>query len=231
MASAISRKDTFMFKRLFGGPTTPEPVNRLAVVRNITVGRTVSLDPLAWRRLQPETVFNLETDALEITAQGTIALDSGQHVHRFYTDDHVMLQAMSDDPSGAEAYDFSLFIPWTSAYPPGETERRIWRDRLSEPVFDGAPEELPAYPRFWFSESDARQPPVTLWETIWDDRTATTPFSRIFQTCMLYARDLAGGRELMLALEMEPEKATGKSADISHEIMVGIPLEMAEFTA
>ena len=231
MAVAISRKDTFMFKRLFGGPTTPEPVNRLAVVRNITVGRTVSLDPLAWRRLQPETVFNLDTDALEITAQGTIALDSGQHVHRFYTDDHVMLQAMSDDPSGAEAYDFSLFIPWTSAYPPGETERRAWRDRLSEPVFDGTPEELPAYPRFWFAESDARQPPVTLWETIWDDRTATTPFSRIFQTCMLYARDLAGGRELMLALEMEPEKAVDKSADISHEIMVGIPLEMAEFTA
>ncbi|AQR61157.1 hypothetical protein BZG35_05425 [Brevundimonas sp. LM2] len=220
-----------MFKRLFGGSTTPEPVNRLAVVRNITVGRTVSLDPLAWRRLQPETVFNLDTDALEITAQGTIALDSGQHVHRFYTDDHVMLQAMSDDPSGAEAYDFSLFIPWTSAYPPGEKERRVWRDRLSEPVFDGAAEELPSYPRFWFAESDARQPPVTLWETIWDDRTATTPFSRIFQTCMLYARDLAGGRELMLALEMEPEKAADKSADISHEIMVGIPLEMAEFTA
>jgi hypothetical protein len=220
-----------MFKRLFGGKPEVEPLNRLAVVRNITVGRTVQLDPLAWRRLQPEAMFNLDHDALEITAQGVIALDGGQHVHRFYTDDHVMLQAMSDDATGAEPYDFSLFIPWTSAYPPGERERRIWRDRLSEPVFDGAPEELPAYPRYWFAESDARQPPVTLWETIWDDRTATVPFSRIFQTCMLYARDLAGGRELMLALEMEPEKGPGKSADISHEIMVGIPLEVGEFTA
>ena len=220
-----------MFKRLFGGQPAAEPVNRLAVVRNMTLGRTVSLDPLAWRRLQPETVFNLATDALEITAQGTITLDGGQTVHRFYTDDHVMLQAMSDDATGAEAYDFSLFIPWTSAYPPGERERRIWRDRLSEPVFDGTPEEVGAWPRFWFAESDARQPPVTMWESLWDDRMATAPYGKIFQTCMLYARDLSGGRELMLALEMEPEKAPGKSADISHEIMVGIPLEVGEFTA
>lgn len=227
----MRRKNRTMFKRLFGGQPAAEPANRLAVVRNITVGRTVSLDPLAWRRLQPETVFNLDTDALEITAQGSIELDGGQHVHRFYTDDHVMLQAMSDDATGAEAYDFSLFIPWTSAYPPGERERRLWRDRLSEPVFDGAAEELPAYPRFWFAESEARQPPVTLWETLWDDRTATVPYGRIFQTCMLYARELSGGRELMLALEMEPEKTPGKSADVSHEIMVGIPLEVGEFTA
>ena len=220
-----------MFKKLFGKAETAEPAARLAQVRNITVGRTVSLDPLAWRRLGSETAFTLDRDALEITAQGSVALDGGQHVHRFYTDDHVMLQAMSDDASGAEAYDFSLFIPWSSAYPPGERERRIWRDRLSEPVFDGAAEDLPSYPRFWFAESDARQPPVTLWETIWDDRAVTVPYGRIFQTCMLYARDLSGGRELMLALEMEPEKAPGKTADISHEIMVGIPLEVGEFTA
>jgi hypothetical protein len=48
---------------------------------------------------------------------------------------------------------------------------------------------------------------------------------------LILARDLAGGRELMMALEMQPEKAPGKSADISHEIMVGIPLEVGEFTA
>ena len=219
-----------MFKRLFGG-NDPAPVNRLAEVRNITIGRTVSLDPLAWRRLGAETVFSLDRDVLHISAQGSITLDGGQHVHRFYTDDHVMLQAMSDDADGRESYDFSLFVPWTSAYPPGERERRVWRDRLSAPVFHGAAEELPDYPRYWFAESDATQPPVTLWETVWDDRAATRPYAKIFQTCMLYARDLSGGRELMLALEMEPEKAPGKSADISHEIMVGIPLEVGEFTA
>jgi len=214
-----------MFKRLFG-KQPDEPVNNLAVVRNITVGRTVSLDTMAWRRLGAETHFTLDRDVLNITAQGVVALDGDQHVHRFYTDDHVMLQAMSDDPAGAVSYDFTLFIPWTSAYPPNERARREWRDRLSEPVFRGAAEDLPDYPRFWFAESDAVQPPVTLWETVWDDRTATTPYAKIFQTCMLYARDLADGRELMLALEQQPE-----GGETTHEIMIGIPLEMAEFRA
>lgn len=219
-----------MFKRLFGsGEKTPPPVT-LAEVRNITVGRTVSLDPLAWNRLGDETKFTLDRDALEITAQGVIDMD-GQFVHRFYTDDHVMLQAMSDDPEGRVAYDFTLFTPWTSAYPPGDRERRLWRDRLSEPVFDGAAEDLPAYPRFWFAESDLRQPPVTLWESLYDDRTATAPYSKIFQICMLYARDLEGGRELMMALEMQPEDSSGKRGEVTHEIMIGIPLEVGEFRA
>jgi hypothetical protein len=219
-----------MFKRLFGSrPAEVAPA--LAEVRNVTVGRTVALDPLAWTRLGEATHFTLDRDALEISAQGLVALDGGTFVHRFYTDDHVMLQAMSDDAAGQAAYDFSLFVPWSSAYPPGERERRLWRDRLSAPTFDGAAEGLPAYPRFWFSESEAIQPPVTLWETIWDDRAATAPYARIFQTCMLYARDLAGGRELMIALEQEPQDAVGQPGDVSHEIMIGIPLEMGEFRA
>ena len=215
-----------MFKRLFGQKETAAPVNALAVVRNITIGRTVSLDPLAWRRLGDETRFTLDRDVLDISAQSVITLDGGQHVHRFYTDDHVMLQAMSDDAAGAVSYDFTLFVPWSSAYPPTERERRLWKDRLSEPVFDGAPEELPSYPRFWFADSDIRQPPVTLWESVYDDRAATEPYARIFQTCMLYVRELSGGRELMLALEQQPE-----GGETTHEIMIGIPLEMAEFRA
>ncbi|RZJ05204.1 MAG: DUF2491 family protein [Brevundimonas sp.] len=215
-----------MFKKLFGSGDKTPPAPGLAQVRNITVGRTVALEPLAWRRLGEEAKFTLDRDALEITAQGVIALDGGQHVHRFYTDDHLMLQAMSDDAEGQVAYDFTLFIPWTSAYPATEREKRIWTDRLSEPVFDGAAEDLPAYPRLWFAESEERQPPVTLWETVYDDRAATRPYARIFQTCMLYARDLSGGRELMLALEMQPD-----GGETTHEIMIGIPLEIAEFRA
>ena len=41
------------------------------------------------------------------------------------------------------------------------------------------------------------------------------------------ARDLPGdGRELLLAIEMEPE-----GGDLTHEIMVGIPLNVGEFEA
>ena len=68
-----------------------------------------------------------------------------------------MLQAMSDDAGGAAASDFTLFTPWSSAWPPNDAARRAWQDRLSESVFRGEPEGLPDYPRFRFSESDARQ--------------------------------------------------------------------------
>lgn len=215
-----------MFKRLFGSADKAPPAPTLAIVRNITVGRTVALDPLAWRRLGDETRFTLDRDALEITAQSVIRLDDGPFVHRFYTDDHIMLQAMTDDAEGLTAYDFTLFIPWSSTYPASDRTRGAWRDRLSQPVFRGAAENLPDYPRFWFSETDEPQPPVSLWETVYTDRAATEPYAKIFQTCMLYARDLAAGRELMLALEQEPE-----GGDVTHEIMVGIPLDMAEFRA
>lgn len=214
-----------MFKKLFG-QAPAIPAKQQALVRNITLGRTVSLDPLAWRRLGEETRFELDRDALTITAQGRVTLDGGQFVHRFYTDDHIMLQAMSDDETGDGAYDFTLFTPWSSAYPPDARARRVWNDRLSGPVFRGAENELPDYPRFWFAESDATQPPVTLWEDVFDARDATVPCSRIFQTCMLYARDLSDGRELMLAIEQQPE-----GGEVTHEIMIGIPLEMAEFSA
>jgi hypothetical protein len=215
-----------MFKRLFGSADKVPPAPTLAIVRNITVGRTVALDPLAWRRLGDETCFTLDRDALEITAQSVIRLDDGPFVHRFYTDDHIMLQAMTDDAEGLTAYDFTLFTPWSSTYPASDRTRGAWRDRLSQPVFRGAAENLPDYPRFWFSETDELQPPVSLWESVYTDRAATEPYAKIFQTCMLYARELAAGRELMLALEQEPE-----GGDVTHEIMVGIPLDMAEFRA
>ena len=129
------------------------------------------------------------------------------------------------------AYDFTLFIPWTSAYPPGERERRMWRDRLSAPVFDGAAEELPAYPRFWFAESDAIQPPVTLWESLYDDRTATVPYSQhlpdLHAVC---ARP--GGRARADDGAGDGARRPGRHrGDVTHEIMIGIPLEMAEFRA
>lgn len=216
-----------MFKRLFGRTDTAEPVgDRLAVVRNVTVGRTVQLDPLAWRRLGDETHFTLDRDALEITAQGRVTLEGEGFVHRFYTDDHIMFQAMSDAPDGSGAHDFSLFIPWSSAYPPNARARRVWRDRLSATAFDGSVENLPIYPRFWFADADGEQPPVGFWEEVFTDRAALKPYARIYQTCMLYARELAGGRELMVAIEQEPE-----GGDVTHEIMIGIPLEVGEFTA
>jgi hypothetical protein len=201
-----------------------EAAPTLPVVRNVTIGRSVRLDPLAWRRLGPEARFRLDTDSLGIVAQGRVDMGADGFVHRFYTEDDVMLQVVSPDAEGQQGEDHTLFIPWTSAYPPDAAAKRRWADRLRARTFTD--EGLPEYRRFWFGDADERQEPVSFWEEVYDDREASAA-RRIYQTCMLFARPLPGeGRELLLAIEMEP---TG--GDLTHEVMIGIPLDIAEFSA
>jgi len=213
-----------IFRGLMDRLTGAAAPDGLPVVRNVTIGRSVRLDPLAWRKLGDEARFRIDTDVLTISAQGHIDLGADGHVHRFYTDDEVMLQMVSPDAGGQGASDFTLFVPWSSAWPPDEAARRRWSDRLQARSFSD--DGLPEYRRFWFGEADERQAPVSFWEEVYDDRAARDA-RRIYQTCMLFARELPGAaRELLLAIEMEPE-----GGDLTHEIMVGIPLEIGEFEA
>lgn len=213
-----------IFRGLFGGRKDEARVSAVPVVRNVTIGRSVRLDPLAWRRYGGDTRVKLKTDVLNIVAQGVIDLGADGFVHRFYTEDDLMLQMVSPDAAGLEADDFTVFVPWASAYPPDARARREWADRLRARTFTDA--DLPEYRRFWFGDTDERQDPVSFWEEVYDDRSGRDP-RRIYQTSMLFARDLPGdGRELLLAIEMEPE-----GGDLTHEIMVGIPLNIGEFQA
>jgi hypothetical protein len=215
-----------MFGKLFGGKNqTPQAT--LPIVRNVTIGRTVILDPLTWRRFGAETRFALDRDTLEITAQGLIQLNDGGYVHRFYTEDEILFQAVSNDPEGETADDFTLFLPWASEYPgSGDGSRFAWAQRLRARTFQ--PPDLPEYRRFWFGEEAQAQDPVTFWEDVYYDRASSTPDKRLFQTTMLFHRDLADGdgRELMLALTLEPE-----GGDVTHEMMIGLPLSVGEFKA
>lgn len=214
-----------MFRKLFGKDTPKLAAPVLPIVRNVTIGRTVILDPLTWRRFGDQTKFTLDRDTLEITAQGVVSLDDGAFVHRFYTDDHVMFQAVSDDKDGQSANDFTLFVPWRTAYPGSSAQNRLWADKLRSPTF--MEDDLPVYRRFWFDEDTLDQAPVTFWENVFEDRAAEIPYSRLFQTCMLFHRDLPDeGRELLLAITLEP-----KGGDVTHEIMIGLPLAVGEFRA
>lgn len=208
--------------RLFGGGEPP-PERNVAEVRNVTIGRQVRLDPLAWRMLEG-TRFKLERDTLEITAQGAIKLDDGGFVHRFYTDDELMLQAVSQRADGSDADDFTLFQPLSSTYPTGRGDREIFLGRLSQPDWDEP--DVGRYHRFWYEGDDRPQPPVQLWEAVYHERDAA-PVRHIRQQCMLYARELpAEGQELLLALAMQPE-----GGDYTHELMIGLAVSPGEFAA
>lgn len=210
-----------IWNSLFGPPPAPPP--QLPVVRNITIGRSVTLDTLAWRRLGSETLFRLDRDTLVITAQGHITLDDGSHVHRFYTDDEIILQAVSFAADGSDADDFTVFHGWASSYPPDGRSRSGFLDRLRRATYEV---EGKSYDRFWY-DGDARdQDPVRLWEAIYESRSGA-PLRHVAQTCMLYSRPIGeDGSELLLAVEIAPEEG-----DIVQELMVGIPLTPAEFSA
>jgi hypothetical protein len=215
-----------MFARLFGRKAPLAVGPGVPVVRNVTIGRTVMLDPLAWRRFGSDARFTLDRDTLQIVAQGLVTLDAGGFVHRFYTDDHVMFQVVTDDAQGAVVTDISLFTPWDSAYPTSRGQRDAWTRRISAATFQ--PAGLPTYQRFWFGDEEGEQPPVTFWEDIHDDRDGVVD-RRIFQSCMLYHREigeqgLGEGRELLLVVEQEAD-----GEPVSHEVMIGVPLEVGEF--
>ena len=208
--------------RLFGGGE-PASAKAVAVVRNVTIGRQVRVDPLAWRALEG-TRFRLDRDTLEITAQGLIKLDEGGYVHRFYTDDELMLQAVSQNADGSDADDFTLFQPWSSSYPTVRADTQLFVDRMSQPFWDEP--EIGRYDRFWYEGDDRPQPPIQLWEAVYHERNGA-PVRNIRQNCMLYAREVgAEGQELLLALAMQPE-----DGDLTHEIMIGLAVSPGEFTA
>jgi len=212
-----------IFRSLFGSGSGGESVAELPVVRNITIGRTVRLDTLAWRRLEGLN-FDLGRDTLDITAQGRIRLDDGSFVHRFYTNDDVMLQAVSAMADGSDADDFTIFHPWSSTYPSDELDTGAFARRLFKASWQE--EGLPRFDRFWYAGDESDQEPVGLWEDVYEERTGP-PLRRIYQRCMLYSRAVApDGTELMLAIAMKPE-----GGDLTHEIMIGIPLLPAEFNA
>ena len=145
-----------IFAKLFG--TTPEPPPpELPVVRNVTVGRSVRLDPLAWRRLN-ESSFDLGRDTLDITAQGRIRLDDGSFVHRFYTNDDVMLQAVSAIEDGSDADDFTIFHPHTSTYPATRQDNAAFLERLRRAEWNEP--GLPPFDRFWYPGDLAGGPPL-----------------------------------------------------------------------
>jgi len=201
----------------------PVPAAVLPEVEGVTLGRTVSLDRRAWTRHGDETFFGLDRAELVITGQGYIKLDELTHIHRFYTDDEVMLQAGSASAAGGAADDLTLFHGLWSNVPASPAERDWFLARICRSVFEH--EGVP-YDRFWYAGYESDQEPVILSEAVYEDRSGH-PVRHVQQTCMLYSRPLsAGGAELLLALEVTPE-----GGQLIHEIMVGIALAHDEFNA
>lgn len=219
-----------MFGKLIkalGGTKEEDDGPGLPVVDGITIGRTVLVDRLVLDLLPAGGLFALDQPTLPITAQGLVDLTSdADHawLHRFYTDDDVMLQIMSSDRDGSQIREISLFVPWRSSLPGTEEAWTRWATRLSAASF--TTDEGVAFERAWFDAQPGPADPVCFWEEIADDREMHE-LRRIYQRCMLFARrlDEDGTEEFLLAITQEPE-----TGDASAEIMIGIPLNRSALT-
>lgn len=206
--------------RMLGGSDNETPA--LPVIDGLTIDRTAIIDALMLKTRSTDNLFELEHNTLTIEAQGLVDLSNdaeSSYIHRFYTDDDVMIQILTSDPAGQNVTERSLFVPLASFYPSAAKGMKQWIHDLGNPSLET--EDGTRFERAWFDRQDARVDLVTFWENIYDDREMST-VRRIFQRCMLFIRE---GDELLLAIIQEPE-----SGDATIEYMIGIPLSPNDIT-
>lgn len=180
------------------GPGVPE-------LLNVTIGRSVEIDELAYKLWPEDCLVDISSPVLSVVAQGHCDLGEGSHLHRFYPEeDHLLLQMQGGD--GHENTNIDEIMLWSYhdvTYPGSDAAWKADFDAIRQPAFmlrDG--EQSFAFERAWFDHSAEAQDPMTYWETVHDDRSGNEG-RRIYQTAMLYARRLDDGEDEFLLVNME----------------------------
>jgi hypothetical protein len=171
--------------------------------------------PARWRRHEGDTFFGLDQSELRITGQGYIQLDATNHVHRFYTDEEIMLQAVSRVGRRSGADDITIFHGLWSHQPHTDPGGATSSSACASPLRH----EGVHYDRFWLEAYENDQDPGDPHRGLFTrtGRAAGAPGGPGVHA--LQPRAGAGGTELLLALEVAPDHGS-----IVQELMVGLPL-------
>jgi hypothetical protein len=211
------------FKALWGsGKAERKPA--IPEILRLTIGRSAVIDPLLIRTRGPDSKLNIPSNSLVIVAQGMIRLEDGTFVHRFYTEDHTMLQVLSAAREGDEHIkEITLFAPLDSVYPSTEADFAAWKQRIRQTAFKTA--DGTKYQRYWFDNSDLPEDPVRIVETVYDDLSGEDTRT-IVQTSMLFGRTLQSGDvELLLTSIEQPS-----NHEATVEMMVGMKLSCSDLS-
>ena len=158
-----------------------------------------------------------------VAAHGEARLDADMVLHRYYDEEHRLLQVMAPPGAGSEGVvDVSLYQPWDSVTPMSEAEWERWtgpRGLIGAPYYDA---DGIVFQRFW-GEGDGRVDLVEFTEDVDDGETKRV----IHQRCMLYARPV-GAIEEMLLIGIERDLAAGARHGSSVEFMIGYGLAAAD---
>ena len=201
-----------VFDRFFG----KKPAPTLPIIGDAGLGRAVRIDPSMLRAVETALGEPVSPDMV-ITAHGVVEMPDDQGtvwLHRFYDDDHRMLQAMTESAEGGPALEWSFYVPAGSEHLAAGETVSAWKDRLSRPEFahEGEP-----YARLWYEGDDREQPAVRFAEVVYE-ASDMTDGRTLVQDCMVYGRDTEQGELLLLAIVM------GEGREATLERMLGTGL-------
>lgn len=205
------------FRKKDQEPSAP----RLPVIHDVAFGRTVTIDRLALSMLGAHHRSELPTPSLTITGQGCVEFEDGVFLHRFYTDDHVLLQILGGDGKHDKSVQqISVFSVYDSIEPASSTSLKAELDRIGQDhyVLDGE-----RYDRVWFDGSGPTAP-VQFFEDVYLDDQGSESYG-IQQSCMLFSRSVDDVDEMLLVTH---EKTTEGGESITQ--MVGFVLSPNDLT-
>jgi len=212
-----------MIRSLFGGgrkePRLPADRGPLAC----PVGGALEIDTLGLQAAlasgEPAMAAPLGGSFI-VSAVGTARLDGNNQLTRYYDDEHRMVQVMAAPDGGRETIvDVSLYTPWDSVVPAGAHEWARWtgpHGLIGAPDYDA---DGIVFVRFWSPGYD-RADLVEFVEEVDDGQRVR----RIHQRCMLYARPVGSGEEmLLLNIESDLDDAARREGS-SIEFLIGYGL-------
>lgn len=211
-----------MFKSLF----KKKEQALLAEVLDLTIGRDVSIDPVTMKMMPTDMLFVAPETGFSIVAQGKCDLGEQSFLHRFYLDDdRYILQVQGGD--GIVDTRIDEIVLWYAHDVQYIADEATWDNtlkRAKSPRFELLNEaETATYERVWFHHSSGDEEPMTYWEDVYATRDSQEP-SRIFQSAMLFGRELENSMDEMLLVNLE-EPVDGEKS-ISFLVGLTLPLHV-----
>ncbi len=186
--------------------------DKLPEMLGITIGRAVTVDSISVKLLPKDSLIEVPQLTFSIVAQGHSDLGEQSHLHRFYPDDDsVLLQIQGGDGIKDERVDeIMLWSYYDVKYPSTDQQWHDIRRSICQTTFSlPGPEGNVVFERAWFDSSDQPEEPMQYWETISEDESGKSK-RKIFQTAMLFARELSDGKDEMLLINMEEAEGSGE---------------------
>ncbi|MTH96139.1 DUF2491 family protein [Roseibium sp. RKSG952] len=195
---------------------------KLPIIYDYTIGRDLAIEPTYLKLLPQEGFFEVDRDHFMISAQGKIDFGEQTFCHRFYDDQDTVLFQILGSEDGDRIYEMKLWSYFKVENPNDARWEELKVLMKGETFVLHGDEGKAVFVREWFADDVGPAGPVTYWETVYDEVDGKG--REIFQTAMLFSRELPGGSFEYLLVNLE-EPTDG---DRTATFMIGVPITRSE---